>query len=52
MLDYNTVAGGDKFGNVFMLRVPEKVTEMEDDPTGAKFQLDESYLNGAANKVR
>lgn len=29
VLDYNTVAGSDKFGNVFVLRLPEKVARVE-----------------------
>lgn len=29
VLDYNTVAGSDKFGNLFVLKLPEKVTRVE-----------------------
>lgn len=29
VLDYNTVAGSDKFGNVFVLRLPDKVARVE-----------------------
>jgi hypothetical protein len=35
MLDYDTMAGGDKFGNVFICRVPADLNEdMEDNPMG------------------
>ena len=34
-LDYNTVVGGDKFGNIFVCRLPADASrEVEDDPTG------------------
>ena len=29
VLDYNTIAGSDKFGNVFVLRLPDKVARVE-----------------------
>lgn len=51
MLDYNTVAGGDKFGNVFVSRLPERVSQLEDDPTGSRFQWEQQYLNGAPYKL-
>lgn len=35
-VDYDTVAGADKFGNVCMLRLPAQSSEeVEEDPTGA-----------------
>lgn len=35
-MDFDTMAGADKFGNVFMARLPQEVSEeIEDDPTGA-----------------
>jgi hypothetical protein len=34
-MDFDTMAGADKFGNVFMARLPQEVSEeIEDDPTG------------------
>lgn len=45
MVDYDTIIGGDKFGNLFMLRVPEEVT---DDKTLIKLQ--DGFLQGCANK--
>jgi hypothetical protein len=36
-LDYNTVAGGDKFGNIVVCRLPTEISdEVEEDPTGGK----------------
>jgi splicing factor 3B subunit 3 len=36
MVDYQTVAAGDRFGNVFINRVDSTVSnEIDDDPTGA-----------------
>jgi splicing factor 3B subunit 3 len=52
LLDYDTIAGGDKFGNVFVCRLPLEVSEeIEDDPTGAKLKLGQGILNGAPYKV-
>lgn len=34
VVDYDTVAGGDKFGNIFILRLPTKVSDDVDNPTG------------------
>ena len=37
VLDYNTVAVGDKVGNVSIVRLPHNVNDnVEDDPTGTK----------------
>lgn len=50
LLDYNTIAVGDKFGNVAVVRLPTACNEdHEDDP--ASF-WDRGYLNGASQKVR
>ena len=52
VMDYDTVGGGDKFGNVFVLRLPKEVSEdVEQDKTGNKRALEHGYLNGAPNKV-
>ncbi|XP_055331342.1 splicing factor 3B subunit 3-like [Paramacrobiotus metropolitanus] len=49
LLDYNTIAVGDKFGNVSVIRLPSSVNEdHEDDP--ASF-WDRGYLNGASQKA-
>lgn len=35
LLDYDSIAGADKFGNIFVLRVPTDVSDDVDNPTGA-----------------
>ncbi|CAO3571904.1 unnamed protein product [Mortierella alpina] len=51
MIDYNTVAGGDKFGNFFVDRLPEKLSqEIDEDEAGSK-SVGKGYLHGAAHKV-
>ena len=45
----DTLVGADKFGNVFVARLPGNVSqEIEDDPTGGKM---ESHLQGAPYKL-
>eukprot|EP01025_Chloroclados_australasicus_P032349 TRINITY_DN3279_c1_g1_i8.p1 TRINITY_DN3279_c1_g1~~TRINITY_DN3279_c1_g1_i8.p1 ORF type:complete len:556 (-),score=86.09 TRINITY_DN3279_c1_g1_i8:188-1855(-) len=52
-LDYDTMCGGDKFGNFYVVRLPEEVSaEVEDDPTGGKFVNQTGLLNGAPNKLQ
>jgi len=37
MLDYDTIAGGDKFGNAFVVRLPKSISERIDrDPAGGQ----------------
>lgn len=50
-LDYDTVAGGDKFGNVFIARLPSEVSDEIDNPTGNRMLWDAGLLNGAPNKL-
>ncbi|KAF2070066.1 hypothetical protein CYY_008612 [Polysphondylium violaceum] len=52
ILDYDTVAGCDKFGNVFVVRLPQNVSEeVEEDPTGSKLRFETGLLNGAPHKL-
>jgi len=52
LLDYDTVAGADKFGNVFFLRLPNDAKDdVDEDPTGVKALWDRGLLNGASQKV-
>jgi len=52
MLDYDTVAGSDKFGNIFISRLPPQVSdEIEEDPTGSKLKIEQGYLGGAPHKL-
>lgn len=52
MVDYDTIAGGDKFGNFFVDRLnPETSKEIDEDSTGNRLLYEKGYLNGAPNKV-
>ncbi|KAJ3149884.1 Splicing factor 3B subunit 3 [Geranomyces michiganensis] len=52
MLDYDTIVGGDKFGNLFVDRLPKDISEeVDDDPTGNKMVYEKGYLQGAPHKV-
>ena len=52
MVDYETVAGGDKFGNLWLLRCPTKASEEADeDGSGAHLIHERQYLSGAPNRL-
>ena len=52
MLDYETVAGGDKFGNIWMVRCPAKVSEDADEPGGGAHLVHEKgYLHGTPHRL-
>ncbi|UZO13619.1 uncharacterized protein OCT59_005116 [Rhizophagus irregularis] len=52
MIDYDTLAGGDKFGNFFIDRLPSETSEeVDEDPTGNKIMYEKGYLMGAPHKV-
>ena len=52
MVDYETTAGGDKFGNVWLLRCPQKVSEKADEEgSGAHLTHERQYLQGAPNRL-
>lgn len=51
LLDYDTIAIGDKFGNMSILRLPHSVTDdVDEDPTGTKSLWDRGLLSGASQK--
>jgi len=51
LLDYDTIATADKFGNVSILRLPHSVTDdVDEDPTGTKSLWDRGLLSGASQK--
>jgi len=53
MLDYDTVMAGDKFGNVFVLRIDSSASlSADEDPTGLMLQNERSYLMGAAHRAQ
>lgn len=52
LLDYDTIAGSDKFENFFVLRLPANCDEENDeDPIGTKTKWKQGYLNGSAFKL-
>lgn len=52
MLDYDTACGGDKFGNLWMLRCPTKASEEADEPgSGAHLIHEKGYLQGTAQRL-
>lgn len=51
-IDFDTMAGADKFGNVYFVRLPQDLSdEIEEDPTGGKIKWEQGKLNGAPNKL-
>lgn len=52
MVDYETVAGGDKFGNFWLSRLPSGVSDsVDNDTTGAALAHEKSLFNGAPHKL-
>ncbi|KAL6720380.1 pre-mRNA-splicing factor rse1 [Lecanora helva] len=52
MVDYETVAGGDKFGNIWLVRCPQKASEEADeDSSGGHLLHERQYLQGAPNRL-
>jgi splicing factor 3B subunit 3 len=52
MVDYETTAGGDKFGNLWLVRCPEKSSEQADeDGSGAHLIHEKGYLGGTPNRL-
>jgi splicing factor 3B subunit 3 len=52
ILDYDTIAGCDKFENFFVYRLPQGCDEeSEEDPMGTKYKWEAGFLNGAAYKL-
>ncbi|XP_072013068.1 splicing factor 3B subunit 3-like [Amphiura filiformis] len=52
ILDHDTVAVGDKFGNFSVVRLPTNTNdEVDEDPTGTKALWDRGLLNGASQKA-
>ena len=52
MVDYETVAGGDKVGNLWLLRCPSKASEEADEEgSGQHLVHERSYLQGAPHRL-
>lgn len=53
MVDYETVAGGDKFGNLWLVRCPQKISEEADEEGGGAHLIHErGYLQGTPNRLQ
>ena len=50
-LDYSTVCGGDKFGNIFVLRLPDDTDDNVETSSGTRMLWDQGLLNGAPKKA-
>lgn len=52
IIDYNTVIGGDKFGNICVLQLPADCNDdLDDDPSGTKSLWDRGWLGGSSQKL-
>ncbi|MGH0133154.1 UNVERIFIED_CONTAM: hypothetical protein FKN15_061304 [Acipenser sinensis] len=52
LLDYDTMASADKFGNISIVRLPQNTNDdVDEDPTGNKALWDRGLLNGASQKA-
>ncbi|KAK2592985.1 pre-mRNA-splicing factor rse1 [Conoideocrella luteorostrata] len=50
MVDYESFAGGDKFGNLWVVRCPENVS-LEADGSGSQILNARGYLGGTPNRL-
>lgn len=50
MVDYDSVAGADKFGNLWIVRCPEKASLEADEP-GDSVSRSHDYLHGSPNRL-
>jgi splicing factor 3B subunit 3 len=52
MVDYESVAGGDRFGNIFIVRCPEKTSvESDEEQTGLHLMNARDYLHGTSARL-
>jgi splicing factor 3B subunit 3 len=52
MVDYESVAGGDKFGNLFIVRCPQKASEEADEEqAGLHLIHSRDYLHGTPHRL-
>ncbi|KAI9692634.1 MAG: pre-mRNA-splicing factor rse1 [Bogoriella megaspora] len=51
MVDYDTVAGGDKFGNVWLLRCPREASDEADEEGTTALLTHRPYLRGTATRL-
>jgi splicing factor 3B subunit 3 len=52
MVDYETTAGGDKFGNLWLVRCSQKASdEADEEGSGAHLIHERQYLGGTSNRL-
>ncbi|KAK9461840.1 CPSF A subunit region-domain-containing protein [Lipomyces oligophaga] len=51
MLDYSTIVGGDRFGNLWLVRASEKINQVGDDDDGALLLTSRPFLDGAPYRL-
>ena len=51
MVDYDSVVGGDKFDNLWLLQCPEKVSLEMDEPGDRHLTHARQYLHGAPDRL-
>lgn len=52
VLDYDSIAVADKFGNIGVMRLPSNTSDdVDEDPSGTKALWDRGVLSGASNKL-
>ncbi|KFY96600.1 hypothetical protein V500_02391 [Pseudogymnoascus sp. VKM F-4518 (FW-2643)] len=51
MVDYESVVGGDKFGNIWIVRCPDKTSAEADEPGSEAHLVSREYLNGAPSRL-
>ncbi|KAH7305813.1 CPSF A subunit region-domain-containing protein [Stachybotrys elegans] len=51
MVDYDSVVGGDRFGNLWIVRCPEKVSIEADTPGDHHLAFARKYLQGSPNRL-
>ncbi|OAA62796.1 Cleavage/polyadenylation specificity factor, A subunit [Niveomyces insectorum RCEF 264] len=51
MVDYELVAGGDKFGNLWIVRCPEKASQEADAPGDRRLLHARKYLHGSPHRL-
>lgn len=52
MLDYDTTIGGDKFGNLWVVRCPQKVSDASDETEDGQHLIqDRKYLGGTSSRL-
>ncbi|KAF2104355.1 pre-mRNA-splicing factor rse1 [Rhizodiscina lignyota] len=51
MVDYDTAAAGDKFGNIWFVRCPKAVSDLVDEEGSTHLAMQREYLQGTEHRV-